>query len=77
MPRRGIGVDLVDELLDGLPAIADNMAGHTLRRRYQNVPLNNQQAVIEAADEALHQDGAAVLAGVFIGFGDCVRRLTD
>ena len=52
----------LDQLLDGALAVADDMARHALGGRDQ-LAIDHQEAVVEALQEALDQDGPAVLAG--------------
>ena len=61
-----IAVDLLDQLLDRLAAVAHDVARHAARDRHQ-LAVDHEHAVVEALDEALDDDRAAAFARVIEG----------
>ena len=60
-----VAVHFVDQLSDGLLAVADDMAGHPLGDRDQ-FTVDHQHAVVEAVEVALDNHHP----GMFLGDGD-------
>ena len=57
----GVAIHLVDQLGDGLLAVADDVARHPLGDR-DELAVDDEHAVVLAGDEALDDHAAAVLA---------------
>ena len=59
----------LDELGDGVDAVADDVAGDALGHG-DELAVHHQHAVVVALEEGLDEDGAGVLAGLVEGDGD-------